>query len=97
MGELIQSAITSADVSNFLKMIPLLQAIVIIFQMDGLKKQTYSSLNLTRVAKFEFTVESSCLIWRNRVVAPFQLRRKVLTELHENHSGIVRMKTLAPS
>ena len=33
----------------------------------------------------------------NNVVIPFQLREKILIELHENHPGIVRMKVLACS
>ena len=37
------------------------------------------------------------MIWRNRVIIPFRLRNKILTELHENHPGIVRMKALACS
>ena len=47
--------------------------------------------------KNELSVESDCLIWRNRVIIPFHLRNKILTELHENHPGIVRMKALACS
>ena len=53
--------------------------------MDGLKK-LMTSLNLTCVTKVEFTVEGSCLIWGNKVAVPFQLRKKVFTELHENES-----------
>ena len=47
--------------------------------------------------KTELPVESYCLIWGNRVIIPFRLRNKILTELHENHPGIVRMKALACS
>ena len=47
--------------------------------------------------KTELPVESYCLIWGNRVIIPFHLRNKILTELHENHPGIVRMKALAHS
>ena len=43
------------------------------------------------------SVESDCLIWGNRVIILFHLRNKILTELHENHPGIVRMKALACS
>ena len=47
--------------------------------------------------KNELSVESDCLIWGNRVIIPFHLRNKNITELHENHPGIVRMKALARS
>ena len=42
--------------------------------------------------KNELSVESDCLIWGNRVIIPFHLRNKNITELHDNHPGIVRMK-----
>ena len=42
-------------------------------------------------------VEGSYLIRGNKVVITFQLREKILIELHENHPGIVRMKALARS
>ena len=45
----------------------------------------------------ELSVENSCLLWGTKVVIPFQLRQKLLTELHENHPGIARMKALARS
>ena len=45
----------------------------------------------------ELAVESSYLRWRNKVVIPFQLREKILTELHENQPGIVTMKALVRS
>ena len=47
--------------------------------------------------KNELSVESDCSIWGKRVIIPFHLRNKILTELHENHPGIVRMKALVRS
>ena len=61
--------------------------------MDGQTKFKNNS-NLIYIKKNELSVESNCLIWGNRVIIPFHLRNKILTELHENHSGIVRMKAL---
>ena len=43
----------------------------------------------------ELSMENICLLWRNRVVLPLNLQRKVLGELHDNHAGINRMKALA--
>ena len=61
--------------------------------MDGQTKFKNNS-NLIYIKKNELSVESNCLIWGNRVIIPFHLRNKILTELHENHPGIVRMKAL---
>ena len=35
------------------------------------------------------------MAWGNKTVIPFQLREKILTELHENHPDVVKMKALA--
>ena len=64
--------------------------------MDGQTKFKNNS-NLIYIKRNELSVESNCLIWGNRVIIPFHLRNKILTELHENHPGIVRMKALARS
>ena len=46
---------------------------------------------------YELSVEDSTLLRGNRVVIPPPLRESLLTELHEAHPGICRMKTLARS
>jgi len=43
----------------------------------------------------EFTVEDGCLLRGTRVVIASRYLQKVLSELHLNHPGMVRMKSLA--
>ena len=43
----------------------------------------------------EFTVEDGCFLRGTRVVIPAKYRAAVLSELHLNHPGMVRMKSLA--
>ncbi|XP_046854150.1 uncharacterized protein K02A2.6-like [Xenia sp. Carnegie-2017] len=43
----------------------------------------------------EFTVEEGCLLRGTRVVIPIKYQGVVLSELHINHPGMVRMKSLA--
>lgn len=43
----------------------------------------------------EFTLEDGCLLCGTNVVIPSRYRQEVLSELHLNHSGVVRMKSLA--
>jgi len=43
----------------------------------------------------EFTVEDGCLLRDTRVVIASRYLQKVLSELHLNHPGMVRMKSLA--
>ena len=47
--------------------------------------------------KHELTVEEGCLLWGIRVVVPSKLRGKLLDELHKDHPGITRMKSVARS
>ena len=43
----------------------------------------------------ELSVQDDCILWGNRVVVPPQGRSQVVDELHETHSGICNMKSLA--
>ena len=45
----------------------------------------------------ELTVEGDCLLWGVRVVVPAKLRARILSDLHRDHGGIVRMKAMARS
>ena len=45
----------------------------------------------------ELTVEEGCLLWGIRVVIPKRLRIKLLQELHRDHPGVSRMKSVARS
>ena len=47
--------------------------------------------------KTELSIAEGCLLWGSRVVVPPQGRSKVITELHEAHPGVSRMKALTRS
>ena len=47
--------------------------------------------------RLELSVEQGCLMWGLRTVIPPSLRQTILTELHEGHPGIARMKSIARS
>ena len=42
-------------------------------------------------------MEEGCLLWGYRVVIPQKLREKLLRELHKDHPGVTRMKSVARS
>ena len=42
--------------------------------------------------KNKLIVKESCLIWEKRVVVPFQLRKKVITELMEYTQALLEQK-----
>ena len=45
----------------------------------------------------EITVEGDCLLWGMRVIIPSKHRSQILKELHKDHPGCSRMKSLARS
>ena len=45
----------------------------------------------------ELSIEQGCLLWGSRVIIPRSLRKAVLSELHETHPGMSKMKMLARS
>ena len=45
----------------------------------------------------ELSIQQGCVLWGIRVIVAFKLQKPVLSELHEGHAGIARMKSLAKS
>ena len=45
--------------------------------------------------KLQLTVHNGCILYSHRVVIPVNLQQRILTEIHEGHMGMVRMKSLA--
>ena len=47
--------------------------------------------------RLELTVEEGCLLWGIRVVVPARLQKRLMEELHRDHPGATRMKSVARS
>ena len=45
----------------------------------------------------ELSVEEGCLLWGYRVVVPKRLKERLLRELHKDHPGVTKMKSVALS
>ena len=97
MEHLEGTTVTSQEIREWNKRDPTL-AQVLRFTLEGWPS-TCNSEELTYFAnkKTKLSAEDGCLLWGSRVVIPPQGRAKVLTELHEAHPGVLRMKTLARS
>ena len=69
------------------------------FVMSGFPVEipTTSPLRPYWLRRYELSVEDGVLLWGNRVVMPFPCQSAVLSELHETHPGVSRMKALARS
>ncbi|RXN17967.1 integrase core domain [Labeo rohita] len=47
--------------------------------------------------KDQLSTDQGCVLWGSRVVIPPKYRRRLLSDLHEGHPGVTRMKALARS
>lgn len=47
--------------------------------------------------RFELTIEQNCILWGRRVIIPNNMKKIVLKLLHDQHTGMTRMKMLARS
>ena len=47
--------------------------------------------------RYELSVQDGCVLWGSRVVVPKKGQAKILGQLHQNHPGRARMKSLARS
>ena len=63
----------------------------------GWPSQPAESLKPFFQKRSELTVEHGCLLWGTRVVISLKLRDPLLQELHREHPGASRMKSLARS
>lgn len=66
--------------------------------VDGsVKKLTDTGFEAFRIKDNELSVESGCILWGYRTVIPEKFRKRVLSELHKSHLGVVKTKALARS
>jgi hypothetical protein len=47
------------------------------------------------IRRNELSIEQGCVLWGNRVVIPTTLQPMLLLDLHTEHMGVVRMKSMA--
>ena len=64
---------------------------------SGWPKHCETELRPYWFRRFELTVEGGCLLWGIRVLVPRTLQGRLLDELHQDHPGITRMKSVARS
>ena len=65
------------------------------YTMSGWPTQVSEELKPYENRKDELSTECGVLLWGLRVCIPAALRNRVLCEVHEQHQGITRMKSLA--
>ena len=67
------------------------------FIREGWPANTAEEYRPFKERQQELTTQGQVVLWGSRVIIPLKLRQVILEELHWNHPGVVRMKSLARS
>ena len=67
------------------------------FVREGWPANTAEEYRPFKERQQELTTQGQVVLWGSRVIIPLKLRQVILEELHRNHPGVVRMKSLARS
>lgn len=70
---------------------------VLEYTRHGWPSQMSDDLKPYLAKRNELSIEGQCLLWGMRVVIPTSIRKHLLQELHRDHPGISKMKSLARS
>ena len=70
---------------------------VLLYTKQGWPSHTSGELQPYRLRQTEITVEQDCLLWGVWVIIPSKHIKAILEELHQDHSGIVYVKSVARS
>ena len=91
--------ITSRQISQASRADPILSTVAEFILQGWPDKHSISrpELQVYYNHKDELSLHQGCILWGSRVVVPAKYQEAVLDELHQNHPGIVRMKSLARS
>ena len=67
------------------------------FTMKGWPKTVPQELKPYYNRRHELSLQGGCLLWGMRVIVPPSYQELILEELHSDHPGIIRMKSMARS
>ena len=95
--ELVKSPVTEVDLRQKTLCDPVLEVVLRSILEGGLEKREGEEFKPFRNRVAELSTEAGVVLWGARVVIPRALQETVLTELHEVHPGMTRMKSLARS
>ena len=70
---------------------------VLQYVKNGWPKHVEDGLQSYLLKRNELSIDKGCLLWGERVIIPLKFRERILEELHQEHTGIVRMKAMARS
>ena len=96
LGQIDTLPLTATQLSETTRSDPELGR-VLAYTRSGWPEQVGPELRPFFNRKQELSVEGNCLLWGMRVIVPQKHRERVLQELHQEHRGMSRMKSVARS
>ena len=96
IGQIESLPVTSDAVQRATRRDPILSK-VLTYTKKGWSSQIQEALTPYHNQRWELTVEGDCLLWGTRVIVPHRLQESVLSELHRDHPGVCRIKSVARS
>ena len=97
MERLDESIITSKQIKSWTEKDPVLSRIHHFILHGWPNTNTNSNLKPYFSHRDELSVVDGCILWGSRVVVPPRGHDTVMTQLHDTHPGVSRMKRLARS
>ena len=88
--------VTATDLATATHTDPILSQVYASTQ-KGWPTQVNIELQPFYTRREEVTVEAGCVLWGTRKIIPSKLRQKLLDELHRDHPGITKMKSVSRS
>jgi len=95
--ELDNAPMTSTDVAKFSLKDSVLRKISKCVTDNMWHNVNHVDLKPYVARRNDLYIDEGCLMWGSRVIIPEVLRSKILSELHDCHPGVNRMKSLARS
>ena len=87
--------VTAAHLRQATRSDPILSKVLQNLRQGNWPDQRSEALSPYANKQHALSIENDTLLWGIRVVIPAKLRQEILQELHHNHPGISRMKSLA--
>ena len=94
MESLEMSPVTVTQIRRWTDCDPVL-AKVCKFVQQGWPRLVSQDLQPFHSRQLELSIQDQCLLWGSCIIVPYPGREKIISLLHEGHSGICKMKSLA--
>ncbi len=95
VSHLEELPVCAKDIATETRRNPLLSKVLDLTLSGWPSHVTGEHLKPFHVRKDQLSTDQGCILWGSRVIIPPKYRERLLSELHEGHPGIVRMKALA--